>query len=116
MTTYTCTCGGAGPRGGCHACRIQMQRTGSTERKRKRPSMTVEEAENLTFDEWLRLSEHQRNAVVAAYYGSAPQTRKPNECQRGHEFTEENTRIVNGKRLCVACDRWRNLNRRKRAF
>lgn len=33
---YTCTCGRAGPRGGCRACGMQYARTGGTGRQNKR--------------------------------------------------------------------------------
>lgn len=66
---YICTCGGAGPRGGCDSCRIQWRRTGTTERTRKIrcSDLTVDQAEELDMDAWMRLPESVRRAVVAEY-------------------------------------------------
>lgn len=36
-------------------------------------------------------------------------------CKRGHEFTEENTRHINGTRVCRTCDRQLQMARRHRS-
>lgn len=41
--------------------------------------------------------------------------RAATHCQRGHEFTPENTRIQNGHRLCRICVRERDSRRKTRA-
>lgn len=41
--------------------------------------------------------------------------RRKTHCIRGHEYTEENTRITNGKRACKECDRIRKAESKGRA-
>lgn len=48
-----------------------------------------------------RISSRKSYAVT---YSPHPKT-IPTHCKRGHEFTPENTRVYNGKRICRACRR-----------
>lgn len=80
--------------------------------------MTPDDAELLSMEAWLALPERTRNAIVVAYAGTAPpvvEGRSLKECQRGHEFTVENTIWVGEKRECRACRNERKAAARKRA-
>ena len=54
-------------------------------------------------------SENIRDAVAHGTHYSPG--RYQVECKRGHEFTKDNTRVYNGKRVCLECRRMRDRER-----
>ncbi|QZE11341.1 HNH endonuclease [Streptomyces phage Forrest] len=57
-------------------------------------------------------SDNQQDAVAKGRWSSG--NSKKTHCKRGHEFTQENTRInPRGERVCRACDREIQAERRK---
>lgn len=63
--------------------------------------------------EHLQVVTHRENIVRSSNFiaDHARQTR----CVRGHEFTENNTRVYRGGRFCRACERDRSTARRQAA-
>lgn len=66
--------------------------------------------ENLSYG---TASQNQHDAVRNGKHALAAQT----SCKRHHEFTPENTKMKNGRRVCRACERdyqreWRRNRKR----
>lgn len=77
--------------------------------------ITLEEAEEMSMESWLKLSERIQNHIVSQYLGPKMQTRKaprkgcqrrykPN-CANGHPLDGDNLGVQsNGRRYCKACN------------
>jgi hypothetical protein len=61
--------------------------------------------------EHLEAVEHSENVLRGASFSA--KNKQKTHCPRGHEYTDENTRIHHGSRECITCIRQRDRERRQ---
>ena len=55
----------------------------------------------------------QIKKMVAGFKNSGPQNKFKTHCPKGHEYTEENTRIWGPSRYCISCNQIREKERER---